>query len=456
MRSIRSIHNVVVGAFLALFFIVLSSGVLLRETESFAVPATISVGSEAEWLPPREVLVHLPGEEIFFGVIHPAAALYEKPFSPDGAAAEHKEYVRLLRGQGARVHSVVETMLDGAVDKAGVPIKGQQLDALRELARRSIRVTCEGFDSNAIEEKKQQEYLSKTLEGLHPKELVRIILIRPQVHLRPTRNLNTGYAASYEASPVMNLYFMRDQMITTRKGVVIGRMHSEQRRVETEIAKFVLKKLGISPLYEVQGDGDCQKGGVCLEGGDFIPAGKIAFIGQGLRTTEGAVRQLLDKDVFGSETVVVVKDLWKNQAQLHLDTYFNIIAPDLAVMVETRMNRDAEGMSREVSPELRLRADVYAAGKGGYTLARRDVDFQAYLEEQGFRLIPVSNADQEKYGINFLTVGPRKILGIAGVSEAYKARLKANGVDATWMDFSNLTGGYGAAHCTVQVLRRAL
>lgn len=277
---------------------------------------------------------------------------------------------------------------------------------------------------------------------------MRIILTQPRVHLRPTPALNTGYVASYEVSPVMNLYFMRDQMITTRKGVVLGRMNSEQRRAETEIVRFVLKKLGIAPLYEVHGDGR-------LEGGDFIPAGKVAFIGQGLRTNPDAVRQLLDNDVFGTETVVVVKEAWLNQNQMHLDTYFNVIAPDLAVMVETRMNRDAVGRPRVVSPEMRLLADVYTAGTGGYLLARRDVDFQAYLEAQGFKMISVSSADQLKYGLNFLTVGPRKILGIAGVSEAYKASLETNGVNATWMDFSNLTGGYGAAHCTVQVLRRA-
>ncbi len=32
--------------------------------------------------------------------------------------------------------------------------------------------------------------------------------------------------------------------------------------------------------------------------------------------------------------------------------------------------------------------------------------------------------------------------------------LKDNGVDAVWMDFTELTKGYGAAHCTTQVLLR--
>ena len=81
--------------------------------------------------------------------------------------------------------------------------------------------------------------------------------------------------------------------------------------------------------------------------------------------------------------------------------------------------------------------------------------FQKFLEEDlKMKLIPVSNADQLKYGINFVSVGARKILAIDGVSEGYKQRLANEGVDVTWMNFYNLTGGYGAAHCTTQVIRR--
>ena len=83
------------------------------------------------------------------------------------------------------------------------------------------------------------------------------------------------------------------------------------------------------------------------------------------------------------------------------------------------------------------------------------MDFQQYLEKNlGYRVIPVSRKDQNLYGVNFLTIAPNKILAIDGVSKAYKERLKDNGVDAVWMDFTELTKGYGAAHCTTQVLLR--
>jgi arginine deiminase len=412
-----------------------------------ASPAPLSeVGCHAEWDIPTDVLVHTPGDELFLGVIHPEAALFERPFDIEGAAAEHREYIRLLRKLGARVYTVVETLLAGTIDKWDRAIPGPELDNLKTFAKQFITI-----DASALpweQQAEQKAYLDKTLAALHPRELVKIILQRPTVHLRPSPVANTRYAASYVMSPVMNLYFTRDQLITTARGVVVGRMNSEQRVIETKIMRFVLHKLGIKSTYEVTGEGR-------LEGGDFIPAGDTAFIGQGLRTNANAVRQLLQNQVFGVPRVIVVKDPWRNQEQMHLDTYFNIIGPKLAVLAAERIDiRDESGrVVRPAHKDRCCKIDVYELEDDGYRLKLADVGFQTFIEtEMGFRLIPVSKEDQIKYGINFLGVGPNRILGIAGVSAEYRESLR--GVQATWMDFSNLTGGYGAAHCCVQVLRR--
>jgi arginine deiminase len=415
---------------------------------AWAQAATIpQVGCRAEWDRPTDVLVHTPGEELFLGVMHPEAALFERAFDIQGAAAEHRAYIDLLRKRGARVYTVVETLLAGTVDKAGRPVDGPALRELRAFARGCVTLDVSALPAEARPE--QGDYLRKTIAALHPRELVSAILLRPTIHLRPSLVRNTRYVASYELAPVMNLYFCRDQQITTARGVVMSRMNSEQRAVETEIMRFVLRKLGVKPIYEVTGDGR-------LEGGDFIPAGETAFIGQGLRTNAEGVAQLLDHDVFGTRRVVVVKDPWRNQDQMHLDTYFNIAGPKLAVLVEDRMDvRDARGrITRPARPDRRSKIDVYERAGGKYQRTRADGDFQEFLEkDMGFRLVPVPNEDQLRYGVNFLCVGPMSILGVAGVSRQYTDSLR--GVNATWMDFSNLTGGYGAAHCSVQVLHRA-
>lgn len=431
---------------LAAFLVVLTLVVAMGQAGAAPVAQVTAVGCRAEWDRPTDVLVHTPGEELFAGVIHPEAALFERAFGLGDAAAEHRAYIRLLQKQGARVHTVVGTLLAGTVDGKGRAVPGPALDALREFAGGFLTVDASAL--GAAFEAEQEAYRQATLAALHPRELVSVILQCPTVHLRPSLVPNTRYAASYDMAPVMNLYFCRDQQITTARGVVVGRMNSEQRRVETRIMGFVLRKLGIEPIYEVTGEGR-------LEGGDFLPCGDTALIGQGLRTNAEGVRQLLEAKAFGVPRVAVVKDPWKNQDQMHLDTYFNILGPSRAVLVEERMDvRDGSGaIIKPARPDRRCTVDVYTLGDGRYRLTSADGDFQAFVEKElGLRLIPVSAQDQLKYAINFLCVGPERILGVAGASGEYLERLA--GVRATWMDFGNLTGGYGAAHCCTQVLHR--
>ncbi len=428
------------AAFLGLF--------VLATLMPVAAQPRLNVGCRAEWDRATDVLMHTPEEELFVGVIHPEAALFERAFDVAGAAAEHRAYRRLLEERGVRVHTVMEALLSGTVDEEGRPVEGEALEDLRAFARTAIAIDAEGLTPDEREE--QTRYLAETLRALHPRELARIVLLRPTVNLRPSLVPNTRYSASYELAPVMNLYFCRDQMITTAKGVVLARMNSEQRAVETDIMRFVLAKLGIEPIYAVTGEGR-------LEGGDFLPAGDTVFLGQGLRTNPEGVQQLLEHRVFGAKRVVIVKDPWQNQNQMHLDTYFNIAGPDLAVLVEERMDiRDRAGaVLQPARPDRRCTIDVHILGDDGYELTVEDGDFQGFLEaEMGFTILPVSDADQLRYAINFLCVGDRELLAVRGASAEYVDRLEQAGADAAWMDFSNLTGGYGAAHCCTQVLHR--
>jgi arginine deiminase len=418
------------------------SSTMLQQSDSF------TIGSGAEWLQAKTVVVHTPGDEVFFGLTHPAAALFERPFSLDGARREHQDFICLMAKNNVQVLRLTDILLAGTVDAAGAPLPGAALDQLRRLALESLRYQAKSLPRKLAVS--QTGYKQDVLSKLHPMELIQIILLQPTITLQSTKGHNTGFTASYGADPVMNLYFMRDQVITTAKGLVIGHFNAPQRELETRIVRFAYKKLGITPVYEVAGTAR-------LEGGDFIPAGGTALIGQGLRTNAEAIRQLLQARVFGTPRVAVIKDSWKNQDQMHLDTYFNIIDQNLAVIVEERIDqRDAEGkIIKAADPAKRSIVDLYELKDDQYRKIAGNIPFQKFLEEDlGMKLIPVSNADQLKYGINFLATRGRNILAIDGVSSAYKQRLANEGVDATWMDFSNLTGGYGAAHCTTQVIRR--
>ena len=191
-----------------------------------------------------------------------------------------------------QVLRLTDILLAGAVDAAGAPLPGVDL----HYQTKSLPQELAAF---------QTRYKQDVVKKLHPKELLHVILQQPSITLQSTKRHNTGFKATYGADPVMNLYFMRDQMITTARGLVIGHFNALQRELETKIVRFAYKKLGITPVYEVAGTAR-------LEGGDFIPAGDTALIGQGLRTNAEAIRQLLLNRVFGTARVAVVKDSWKN------------------------------------------------------------------------------------------------------------------------------------------------
>lgn len=114
-------------------------------------------------------------------------------------------------------------------------------------------------------------------------------------------------------------------------------------------------------------------------------------------------------------------------------------------------------LTRVDTPKKCLVADVWAKGPDGrYGLTVQGTDFVDLLSNTWkFKIIPVSVDDQHAYGINFLTLSKRKIVGVDGVSQEYKQALANAGVTATWIDFTHMKQGYGAAHCTTQVLQRA-
>ena len=196
--------------------------------------------------------MHTPGDELFLGVLHPNAALFEKPLSLQQARKEHLDYIEDLKRQGVEVITVVDTLLQGTVDKDGKAIAGKDLDELRNFAKDLLVYDTSQLSAEA--EAQQDDYKEMIINSLSPAELVSIILLQPTIKLKET-GTNTGFSAEYSEAPLMNLYFCRDQLLTTAKGIVVNKLNSPQRANESRVLKFVLKKLGIEPVYEVTGDG---------------------------------------------------------------------------------------------------------------------------------------------------------------------------------------------------------
>ncbi len=407
-----------------IIFFMFINGVGSIERPQPAAPETNASYPVAEYQKADVVLMHTPGEELFDGVIHPAAGLFENYFDVNKAAQEHQAYIATLRRNGCQVFTVEEVLAS------------MSKDSLEMLAFRSLK-----YDPEDI------QYKMQTINSMNREDLIRCILLRPAVHLSAT-DINTGVEATYTHEPLNNLYFLRDQSITTPRGVIMGKMNSSQRANEVDIIRACYNHLGITPVYAVSGDY------ATLEGGDYLPFGTMSLIGCGMRTSQDAIDQLMQHDLFGHDTVIVVRDNLFWQAQMHLDTYFNIIDRDLVTMCSNRLN--AKPDDKEF-----VTCDVYVrdfanrnSQTGFYHLANKGVGFRSWLENRGITIIPISEQDAAHYANNYLTIAPRHICAIQGQSMAFAEALRDNGVMVEWITADNLICGYGAAHCMTQVVKR--
>ena len=382
---------------------------------------------QAEWSKAGDILMHTPGQELFNGVIHPSAGLFENYFDVDIAAEEHRGYISMLEANGIRVHKVLDILREVG------------LDSLRQLVANVLKYDISSMPDEDAE--KTENYRQEVLNKMSRNDLIRCILLQPTVKLSKTDN-NTGYEAQYIQNPLMNLYFTRDQSITTPRGHIICNMNSNQRAPETEIINLCYEHLGLKPIMRITGEGR-------LEGGDYIPAGNISLIGCGMRTNDEGIRQMMEADAFGHDTIVVVRDhkLW--QMQMHLDTHFNIIDKDLCTMVSSRLN------AQPGAPEYNT-CDIWARTPGTkeYKLWKQNQPFVEYIRGRGFQIIPIDINDEMHYANNFLTIAPRHIMAVGGQSEELQQRLREAGVNVEWIPLESLIDGYGAAHCMTQVLQR--
>lgn len=345
----------------------------------------------SEWDYAKAILMHTPGEELFDGVIHPYAGLFEYYFDVDMAAEEHRGYIAALENNGIEVYTLRE-LLDQ------VPI-----EKLRSCAQDALIYDIANIAG--VDEVASEQYRSHIISEMSRADLIRCILLRPTVTLYSTDN-NTGFEAKYTHSPLMNLYFTRDQSITTPRGHIICQMNSTQRAIETQLVALCYEQLGVKPILTITGEGR-------LEGGDYLRGGTMSFIGCGMRTNIEAIKQIMEADAFGHDIIAVVNDHKWWQMQMHLDTFFNIIDKDLCTLVESRY------YAKKGEPEW-VTVDLYTreSGQKEYRLTQQDVPFVEFLTQQGYTIIPIKYEDEMHYANNFLTIAPRHIMAVGNQSKS--------------------------------------
>lgn len=405
------------------------------------------------------------------GSLHPAGALYEKPVNTAVARHAHQSFVNLLERRGIQVREIRQILTDRASWSVGDRL------ALENLAFNCLSYNFENrktttppsspnettsLPTSTTEQKIpdaehyyiSDKYKRTVIEQSDVQQLVDIIFTNPTVTVTPSLR-DTGFTASYKFEPLSNIVFVRDQQITTRRGVIMARLKSTQRAREVDILEFCLNKIGVNIIGRIPPPGH-------LEGGDYIPAGKgLCFLGIGPRSDWTAAKYLLQNDLFGTMKVAIVKDNFeKKQERMHLDTVFSIIGHDCCIMLEDMIGTNSS--TKRLVDEYVLVDDDNNDDKdeqkknqvGRYRLVNEDIEFSKYVEDHGYHIIPVKGGDQLNYGCNCLNLGDGHIVSIERNVARQIARSEQFQGTVEFLDFSGVTCMYGGVHCASQVVYR--
>ena len=425
--------------------------------------APVQFTQPSESTPAKTILVHISKMESFICSLNPAASLYEDVTDEDKIRDCFTKLKEYLKTQNINLITVEEALL--LEDKR---------DELMKLAEESLNYERE---TNIEEEKKNldkdspskrkrsideyefnssDQYKEKVLKKFSKKNLLNVILTRPTMKLKHIETDTYIESTSITFCPLGNLVFCRDQQITTKKGVVIGRSRTSQRKYEHKIMKQVFKNLNVEPIGEVI-DG-------YLEGGDFFVAREnLSMLGVGLRTNMVAANYLMENDLLGTRYMAICYDENdKDQQRMHLDTYFNILN-DTNVMVI-----DFEQVGKEVNKQIDRKVYYFDNDKdakeieiesnnfniqnkvGEYKLVKIFGSFYEFLEKMGFKYIKITNQEQKEYMINFLNIGNNTVIS---VNKNLENKVKDLGITVECFDCQAILNMYGGMHCMTQVSR---
>lgn len=375
----------------------------------------------AEWDKVQRVLLCEPSLATLLGALAPWAVNFKASFSLHQAQREHQRFQKTLASWGVEVIEI-RKLLKGL----------SQPEDILQLQQAAATVLNR-------ERRGQRPIQIEDLAVFEPEDLMEIIFLQPEIILETSPQAldeTTRFKGQYRIHPLTNHFFLRDPLMTTKEGVILCSLKLDQRKKEVEVLELILDILGIEPLCQIQFPGQ-------VEGGDFLPAGDYVLQGQGLLTNREGVKQLLERGAYGEVEVAVVKDPAPTMEAMHLDTYFNFLSPDLAVIQKERM-----------AGPLQPQVDIYwPEGKRGYGYVG-SCSFSQYLAEKGVQCIPFSSSEQERFAPNFLLLQEKRLIGVEGAGEEFFRRLEEYGVKGDWLGFSSLTQGYGGPHCMSQVLIR--
>ena len=409
------------------------------------------------------IIVHISKIESFICSLHPAASLYEDVTDEDEIRKCFIGLSEYLKTKNIKLITIEDALLLENCTEDLYKLAKESLNYKRE-TKMEDEIDIENVKKKRRKSSYEEyylyssdEYKEKTLKKFSKKNLMNVILSRPTLTLKHTETDTFIESTSINFNPLGNLIFCRDQQITTKKGVVIGKTRTSQRKYEHIIMKQVFKNLNVDIIGEI-------KEGY-LEGGDFFVAREnLSMLGIGLRTNVQAGNYLMENDLLGTRYMALIYDENdKDQQRMHLDTYFNILNDNNAVVIDFEEvgKEENKKIDRKVyyfdndnsAKEIKSDINDITNKVGEYKLIKIYENFYKFLDDMKFNYIKINHQEQKEYMINFLNIGNNTVIS---VNKNFENKVKDLGITVKYFDCQPILNMYGGMHCMTQVSRGSL
>lgn len=266
----------------------------------------------------NKVLLHRPGEEL--EALTPSTIerlLFDDIPYLKVAQEEHDKFAQVLRDNGVEVVYYVD-------------------EAAKAMANPEIQIQFvnEFLNLSKINSKGLRSAMTSYLLDMAPAEMVSKVIAgikREEVKTKDATSLmdlvNDDYP--FVSDPMPNLYFTRDPGACVGDGINIHHMHTDARRRESLILRYIYRYNREFATEENKQWYDLTDT-YSIEGGDVLVLSRdIVAVGLSQRTTVSGLEHFARNILQGSSfKKVLAFDIPKSRAFMHLDTVFTMVDYD--------------------------------------------------------------------------------------------------------------------------------
>ncbi len=354
---------------------------------------------------------------------------------------EHDEFAGVLRQRGTTVYYVEDLLAEVL----------ENVDVKRNLIN-DILLHCQ------IENLELREMIFSYLFEKSPTEVAEISIAG--LNKTDIPDLEREYSLSdyvrkdypLYINPIPNLYFMRDPLAIIGSGISINSMHTDARRREPMLIKYIYD---FHPLFRKDYSQIWYNYTIphSIEGGDILVLSKeVVAVGCSERTSANGI-EILARNLFaGNENLreVLAVQIPPLRAFMHLDTVFTMVDRDKftvypGILDRVTVYKLTRGSNNGI--KVQVEDDLVEALKKSLRLPA------VSLIQSGGGDIITAAREQWNDSTNTLAIAPGVVVTYSR-NEASNEVLRKNGIEVLEIDGSELVRGRGGPRCMSMPLVR--